>query len=95
MTSVQRAFRRQFQSDPPPTNSIRRWYQQFQSTGCLCRGKSAGRLFSGASGDNFRVISHLPTALVVGISSFRRRGVFVKGKVQDVCSAGLPATSSE
>jgi hypothetical protein len=31
VVSVQRAFRRQFNSDPP-SNSIRRWYQQFQTT---------------------------------------------------------------
>jgi hypothetical protein len=42
-------------------------------------------LFSGPSGDNFRVIPHVPTALRVGINSFRQRGAFVKGKkVQDV-----------
>jgi hypothetical protein len=41
-------------------------------------------LFSGPSSDDFRVISHLPTALGVGISSFRQWGAFVKGKVQDV-----------
>ena len=41
--SVQRAFRRQFNSDPPSPSSIRRWYQQFQTTGCFCKGKSAGR----------------------------------------------------
>jgi len=43
VVSVQRALRRQFSSDPPSANSIRRWYQQFQTTGCLCKGKSAGR----------------------------------------------------
>ena len=43
VVSVQRAFRRQFNSDPPSPNSIRRWYHQFQTTGCLCKGKSAGR----------------------------------------------------
>ena len=43
VVSVQRAFRRQFNSDPPSPNSIRRWYQQFQTTGCLCKGKSAGQ----------------------------------------------------
>ena len=43
VVSVQRAFRRQFNSDPPSPSSIRRWYQQFQTTGCLCKGKSAGR----------------------------------------------------
>jgi hypothetical protein len=30
------------------------------------------------------VIPHLPTALGVGISSFRQRGAYVKGEVQDV-----------
>jgi len=40
---VHQACRRQFNSDPPSPNSIRCWYQQFQTTGCLCKGKSAGR----------------------------------------------------
>ena len=39
VVSVQRAFRRQFNSDPPSPNSIRRWYQQFQTTGCHCKRK--------------------------------------------------------
>jgi hypothetical protein len=39
---------------------------------------------NGSSGDNFRVIPRLPTALGVGMSSFRQRGAFVKEKVQDV-----------
>jgi len=43
VVSVQRAFRWQFNSDPPSPNSLRRWYQQFQTTGCLCKGKSVGR----------------------------------------------------
>jgi len=43
VVSVQRAFRRQFNSDSPSPNSTRSWYQQFQATGCLCKGKSAGR----------------------------------------------------
>jgi hypothetical protein len=42
VASVLRAFRRQFQSDPQSANSIRRWYQQFQTAGCLYKGKSAG-----------------------------------------------------
>jgi len=28
---------------PPSPNSISLWYQQFQTTGCFCKGKSAGR----------------------------------------------------
>jgi hypothetical protein len=43
VASVLRGFRRQFQSDPPSANSIRHWYQQFQTTGCICKRKSAGR----------------------------------------------------
>jgi hypothetical protein len=43
LVSVQRDFRRQFQSDSPSANSIRPWYQQFQTKGYLCKGKSAGR----------------------------------------------------
>jgi hypothetical protein len=43
VVSVQRAFRRHFNSDSPSLNSFRRWYQQFQTKGCLCKGKSAGR----------------------------------------------------
>jgi hypothetical protein len=43
VVSVQRVFCRHFQSDPPSAIRIRRWYQQFQTAGCLCRGKSAGR----------------------------------------------------
>jgi hypothetical protein len=40
-------------------------------------------LFSGHSGDNSTVISHLPIALDAGISSFRQRDAFVREKVQD------------
>jgi hypothetical protein len=40
VVSVQRLH---VNSDPSSANSIRRWYQQFQTTGCLCKGKSAGR----------------------------------------------------
>jgi hypothetical protein len=38
-------------------------------------------LFSGPSGNNFKVIPHLATASGVGISSFRQRGAFIKVKV--------------
>ena len=43
IVSVQRAFRPQFKTNLPSPNRIRRWYQQFQTTGYLCKGKSAGR----------------------------------------------------
>jgi hypothetical protein len=42
VVSVQRECRRQFNREPPSPNSIRRRYQQFQTTGCLCKGISAG-----------------------------------------------------
>nr|XP_053652252.1 cilia- and flagella-associated protein 251-like isoform X1 [Cherax quadricarinatus] len=41
--AVQRAFLRRFGIDPPMPKSIRRWYRQFEETGCLCKGKSTGR----------------------------------------------------
>jgi hypothetical protein len=41
-------------------------------------------LFSGPSGDNFRVNSRLPTTLGVDISSFRQRDAFVMGKMEDI-----------
>ncbi|KAJ4443534.1 hypothetical protein ANN_05206 [Periplaneta americana] len=42
--SVQRAFRRQFQTDHLSADSIRRWYQQFQTTSAFGKGKSTGLL---------------------------------------------------
>jgi hypothetical protein len=41
--TVQREFRRNFEKDPPTANSIRKWYQKFVNTGCICKGKSSGR----------------------------------------------------
>jgi hypothetical protein len=38
VVSVQRAFRRQFNSDPPI-----RWYQQFQTTGWFLQKKKSSR----------------------------------------------------
>ena len=35
-TIVQRQFRSKFGKQPPSDNSIRRWYAQFQETGCVC-----------------------------------------------------------
>ena len=43
VVTIQRAFRRQFNRDPPNANNIRRWHNQFAMTGCLCKGKSVGR----------------------------------------------------
>ncbi|XP_031330713.1 uncharacterized protein LOC116161496 [Photinus pyralis] len=43
VVTVQRAFRIKFGCAPPGDNNIRRWYHQFQDTGCLCKGKSTGR----------------------------------------------------
>lgn len=41
--TVQRDFRRHYGIDAPTAQSIRRWYKQFEETGCLCKGKSTGR----------------------------------------------------
>ncbi|KAG8243980.1 hypothetical protein J6590_032463 [Homalodisca vitripennis] len=43
VVTEQRAFRIKFESDPPSDDSMRRWYHQFESTGCLCKEKSTGR----------------------------------------------------
>lgn len=43
VVTVQRLFRRQFETEPPGHQSILRWYRQFRDTGCLCKGKSTGR----------------------------------------------------
>ncbi|PNF43528.1 hypothetical protein B7P43_G03919 [Cryptotermes secundus] len=43
VVTVQRAFRRRFGSNPPCPKNIRRWFRQFQESGCLCKGKSPGR----------------------------------------------------
>ncbi|KAG8232970.1 hypothetical protein J437_LFUL013582 [Ladona fulva] len=43
VVTVQRAFRIKFQCNLPSENNIRRWYHQFEDTGCLCKGKSTGR----------------------------------------------------
>jgi len=43
VTIVQRQFRIKFGKPPPFDNSIRRWYAQFQETGCVCKTKSTGR----------------------------------------------------
>ena len=40
---VQRPFRLRYGIDPPLPKNIRRWYEQFQETGCFCKGKSPGR----------------------------------------------------
>jgi hypothetical protein len=71
-----------------PTLSLGPWrYEgkmatQEQKAFCVLQFATMNQLFllSRASGDNFSVIPHLPTALGVGISSFRQRGDFVKGK---------------
>ncbi|PNF35310.1 hypothetical protein B7P43_G04811 [Cryptotermes secundus] len=43
VVTVQRAFRRRFGINPPCPTNIRRWFRQFQESGCLCKGKSLGR----------------------------------------------------
>ncbi|GFX09881.1 hypothetical protein TNCV_3565591 [Trichonephila clavipes] len=41
--TVKREFRRKYYRNAPTSESIRRWYEQFKETGCLCQGKSPGR----------------------------------------------------
>ncbi|GFX28764.1 DUF4817 domain-containing protein [Trichonephila clavipes] len=41
--TVQRALRIQFGCHPPNDNNIRRWYPLFETTCCLCKGKSTER----------------------------------------------------
>ena len=43
VTIVQRQFRTKFGKQPPSDNTIRRWYAEFQDTGCVCKRKSTGR----------------------------------------------------
>ena len=40
VTIVQRQFRTKFGKEPPSDNSIRRWYAQFQETGCVSKRKT-------------------------------------------------------
>ncbi|GFV54628.1 uncharacterized protein TNCV_3578812 [Trichonephila clavipes] len=40
--TVQRAFRIKFDCQPPNHNIILKLYHQFETTGCLCKGKSTG-----------------------------------------------------
>jgi hypothetical protein len=76
----------------PPSLSVRdvikrKWelWSRKRFACCSLRSMNQLFLFSGPSGDNFRVNPHLPTVFGVGISSFRQWGASVKGKVQDVC----------
>jgi hypothetical protein len=43
VVSVQRHFRTKFGTDTPSSKSIRKWYLQFQDTGCICKRKPTGR----------------------------------------------------
>jgi hypothetical protein len=43
VVSVQRHFRTKFGTDPTSGKSVRKWYLQFQDTGCICKRKSTGR----------------------------------------------------
>jgi hypothetical protein len=42
VVSVQRHFRTKFGTDPPSGKSIRKWYLEFQDTGCICKRNSTG-----------------------------------------------------
>ncbi|GFW17336.1 uncharacterized protein TNCV_3905461 [Trichonephila clavipes] len=39
--TMQRAFRIKFSCQPPNDNNILRWYHQFETIGCLCKGKKS------------------------------------------------------
>ncbi|GFX50195.1 DUF4817 domain-containing protein [Trichonephila clavipes] len=41
--NVQLAFCNKFGCQPPNDNNILRWYHQFETTGCMSKGKSTGR----------------------------------------------------
>ncbi|GFV03393.1 DUF4817 domain-containing protein [Trichonephila clavipes] len=41
--TVQWAFRIRFDCQPPNDNNILSWYHQFETTACLCKGKSMRR----------------------------------------------------
>jgi hypothetical protein len=43
VVTVQREYERKFEKDPPTANSIRKWYEKFVDTDCLCKEKSSGR----------------------------------------------------
>ena len=43
--TVQRRFRLRYQIDPLNGWNIRRWYRQFVDRGCVCKGKSPGRIY--------------------------------------------------
>jgi hypothetical protein len=71
---------------PPPflilrDDTKRKWRLQSRKRFVCCSLRS---MFSGPSGDNFRVIPHLPATLGVGNSRFRQEGACVKGRVRDV-----------
>lgn len=43
IVAVQRAFRRQFNKQPPRHKQIYEWHRKFVEDGCICKGKSTGR----------------------------------------------------
>ncbi|GFW75180.1 DUF4817 domain-containing protein [Trichonephila clavipes] len=38
--AVKRAFRVKFGCQPPNDNNFRRWYHQFETTSCICKGQT-------------------------------------------------------
>lgn len=43
IVAVQRAFRCQFNKQPPRHKQIYEWHRKFVEDGCICKGKSTGR----------------------------------------------------
>ena len=62
VVTVQRAFWRRFDINPPSPKNIRRWFRQFQESGCLCKGKVQD---DHESGRNSLIALMLPVLQVV------------------------------
>jgi len=43
--TVKREFRTRCKKEPPAKNSIRSWYDNFQRTDCLCKGKLICKIY--------------------------------------------------
>ncbi|GFW72811.1 DUF4817 domain-containing protein [Trichonephila clavipes] len=64
---MQRAFRIKFSCQPPNDSNIRRWYHQFETTGCLFKGES-----------HFVLVRHVRSPVLPGMHEEREE---VKGVV--------------
>ncbi|KAJ4437089.1 hypothetical protein ANN_17224 [Periplaneta americana] len=53
VVNVQRNFRRKFGLDPPSGPSIRKWYADSKTRGCICKRKSTGRPSATVAGNSY------------------------------------------